>query len=279
MPGSLSGPWCWYRLASFPRETDVKIATWNVNGLNARLDFMRLWLESRQPDVVGLQELKMVDEAFPRDAFSALGYECMTHGQKSWNGVAVLSRLPLASVQVGLPGQEAFGARLLTVRVADALEFTTVYCPNGKTLEHADFSAKLQWFDDLVEWWNGRPSGPKVLCGDFNIVPEPLDSWRGEAGDGRIFHTPEERARLQALKQLGLVDLYRHRHPDEQTFSWWDYRGGAFHRKQGLRIDLLLGTEDLAERVIDAGTDRDFRKKQDGLTASDHAPVVAEIDL
>jgi exodeoxyribonuclease-3 len=260
----------------------MKIATWNVNGLKARLEFLKIWLERRAPDVVGLQELKLTDDAFPYAELDDLGYRAVTHGQKGWNGVAVLSRLPLETIQVGLPGQEAMGSRLLTVRL-DApaplgeVEFTTVYCPNGKTLEHDDYPAKLAWFDALLEHWRAQMGAARVLCGDFNIVPEPLDSWLGEAGDGRIFHTVAERDRLASLLDAGLVDLFRHRHPEAQIFSWWDYRGGAFHRKQGLRIDLVLGTEPVAKRVVEACTDRDFRKKQAGLTASDHAPVIVEL--
>jgi len=256
----------------------MKIATWNVNGLKARLDFLKHWLASREPDVVGLQELKLTDEVFPHTELSGLGYRSITHGQKSWNGVAVLSRLPMETVQIGLPGQEDFGSRLLTVRVDGRFDFSTVYCPNGKTLEHADYPAKLAWFDALVQHWQTGTSEARVLCGDFNIVPGALDSWLGEAGDGRLFHTGAERDRLEKLLSLGLTDLYRHCHPDEQTFSWWDYRGGAFHRKQGLRIDLLLGTEAITGRTLDVGTDRDYRKKQEGMTASDHAPVIAELD-
>jgi len=259
----------------------VKLATWNVNGLKARLDFMRLWLQARAPDVVGLQELKLTDDTFPHDAFADLGYRAVTHGQKSWNGVAVLSRLPIEPVQIGLPGQADFGARLLSVAVdapGGAVEFTTVYCPNGKTLEHADFPAKLSWFDTLVGHLAGRSLERAVLCGDFNIAPAPIDSWMGESGDGRLFHTADERARFAQLLELGLVDLYRHLHPAEQVFSWWDYRGGAFHRRQGLRIDLILGTPDIADRLVGAGVDRDYRKKQEGLTASDHAPVTVEIE-
>ncbi len=259
----------------------MKLATWNINGLRARLEFMKLWLEERRPDVVGLQELKLADEKFPHEFFEALGYRAVTHGQKSWNGVAVLSRLPITPVQVGLPGQEAFGSRLLSVEVGAAegpLRFTTVYCPNGKTLEHTDYQAKLRWFDALAEHLAAEPMGSGVLCGDFNIVPAPLDSWMGEAGDGRIFHTEAERTRFRRLLDRGLADLYRHLHPDEVAYSWWDYRGGAFHRGHGLRIDLLLGTPDVAGRLVSAGTDRDYRKKQDGLTASDHAPVLVELD-
>ncbi len=256
----------------------MKIATWNVNGLNARQEFIGLWLADRKPDLVGLQEIKLVDEAFPADFFAELGYQVVTYGQKAWNGVAVLSRHPVDVVQKGLPGQESAGARLITVRVEDGLEFTTVYCPNGKTLEHEDFAKKLDWFVSLSRYWRDRPAVGTVLCGDFNIVPAAIDSWRGQAGDGRIFHTVKERAALEALLDAGLEDLFRVVNPDEQAFSWWDYRGGSFHRGHGLRIDLILGSPDVAGRVVDVRTDRDYRKKKDGLTASDHAPVIAEID-
>ena len=259
----------------------MKLATWNVNGMKARLEFMKLWLEDRSPDVVGLQELKLTDETFPHEFFADLGYQALTHGQKSWNGVAVLSRLPMVVEQVGLPDQSDFGARLITVRIddgsADGLQFTTVYCPNGKTLEHDDYPAKLAWFDSLAGHLAENLAPASLLCGDFNIVPEALDSWMGADGEGRLFHTDAERSRMERIIGLGLTDLYRALHPEEQTFSWWDYRGGAFHRKQGLRIDLLLGTASVAERLAAAGTDRDYRKKQDGLTASDHAPVIAEL--
>jgi exodeoxyribonuclease-3 len=126
----------------------MRIATWNVNGLRARLDFVRLWLEDRQPDVVGLQELKVEDDDFPHDMFNALGYEVLTHGQKSWNGVAIASRLPMEISAKGLPGQEDFGARLITAQIED-LSFTTVYCPNGKDIDHDDFPRKLAWYDAL----------------------------------------------------------------------------------------------------------------------------------
>ena len=256
----------------------MRIATWNVNGLRARMDFVARWLESRAPDVVGLQELKLSDADFPHGELEALGYRAAVHGQKAWNGVAVLSREPAAVETRGLPGRADDGARLLQVRVA-GLRFATVYCPNGKTLDHPDFRMKLAWFDALRDHLAGVDrDSPFVIGGDFNIVPEPLDCWQGEAADGSIFCTEEERARYRSLLDLGLTDLFRRLRPDEQKFSWWDYRGGSFHRGMGLRIDMLLGTAAAASRVRNVEIDREYRKKQDGLTASDHAPVFADLD-
>lgn len=257
----------------------MRIATWNVNGLRARLDFIRAWLESRQPDVVGMQELKLSDHQFPEEAFSELGYHVSYHSQKAWNGVGVLSREPIGDVSPGLPGQDEQGARLITAEIGD-LSFTTVYVPNGKDVDHADYAGKLDWLDALGDHMSKAvdPEQQAILCGDFNIVPAAIDSWRGEKGDGRIFHTDEERKRFQALLNAGLLDLFRETCPEEQKFSWWDYRGGAFHRGHGLRIDFLLGTAPVLARVKDVWVDRDFRKKQDGMTASDHAPVIVDLE-
>lgn len=257
----------------------MKIATWNINGLRARLDFILHWLEARRPDLVGLQELKSTDEQFPHDVFEAAGYRAVTHGQKAWNGVAVLARESIETRQAGLPGQEEMGARLLTVDLGD-LSFTTIYCPNGKNLEHDDFPRKLAWLDTLQQHFEQQhdPERPTVLCGDFNICPAPIDSWNEAKLHGSIFHTDEERDRFRALTDWGFHDLFRERFRDEQVFSWWDYRGGAFHRGMGLRIDFLLGTRAVLDRVRSVETDRDYRKKKDGLTASDHAPVIAQLE-
>lgn len=257
----------------------MRIATWNINGLRARLDFVLAWLKDREPDVVGLQELKMTDEKFPHAAFEALGYQGISHGQKAWNGVAVLSRNPGEVIQKGLLGQEDFGSRLLSVRV-DGIVFTTLYCPNGKTLEHEDYLHKLAWFDDLAEYLGAQSAKDttQVLCGDFNVCPTALDSFDGTSSAGEIFHTDAERARIQSLYDLDLLDLFRQKHPDEQVFSWWDYRGGSFHRGHGLRIDFLLGNASIRQRLVSAQVDRDWRKKKDGMTPSDHAPVFIDID-
>ena len=161
----------------------------------------------------------------------------------------------------------------------DHFEFTTLYCPNGKSVEHEDYPNKLRWYESLAAHLEATPNERRIVCGDFNIVPHHIDSWRGASADGDVFHTTEERARFEGLMNTGLTDLFRERYPEEAQFSWWDYRGGAFHRRQGLRIDFVLGTPAIAEQISDVVIDRDYRKKQDGLTASDHAPVFADLAL
>jgi exodeoxyribonuclease III len=256
----------------------MRIATWNINGLRARLEYLLLWLRERRPDLVGLQELKLEDDQFPHLQFESEGYRAVVHGQKAWNGVAILSRDAVEVTQKGLPGQEDLGARLITAE-AGGLSFTTVYCPNGKSVDHPDFPRKLAWLETLATHLRsvGRPGRPAVLCGDFNICPAPVDSWNEELLSGTIFHTAEERARLAAILEGGFLDLFRRLHPETRSFSWWDYRGLAFPRNQGLRLDLLLATPDLAERVRSVGIDRDYRKKKDDRIPSDHAPVFADL--
>jgi exodeoxyribonuclease-3 len=256
----------------------MKIATWNINGLRARLEFVLAWLAQREPDVVGLQELKLEDEKFPHAAFEEIGYHAVNHGQKAWNGVAILSRQKAEVLARGLPGQADFGSRLLTAEVS-GLNFTTLYCPNGKSLDHEDYARKLAWFDDLAAHLaqEHEAASDSIVCGDFNICPGPLDSWQGEASQGALFHTQAERTRLQGLLDWGLHDLFRDKYPGEQAFSWWDYRGGSFHRGHGLRIDFLLATASVRDRLLDVEIDREWRKKKNELTASDHAPVIATL--
>jgi exodeoxyribonuclease-3 len=257
----------------------MRVATWNVNGLRARLDFVLHWLKNRQPDLVGMQEIKLSDEQFPHSELEQLGYRAVVHGQKSWNGVAILSRMPLEVTQRGLPGEEELGARLITAKAGD-LAFTTIYCPNGKSVEHPDFPRKLAWFDTLAGYFEKarRADEALVLGGDFNICPSPLDSWSEEKLSGHIFHTDTERQRFQRLLTWGFTDVYRQLFPDAQAFSWWDYRGGAFHKKQGLRIDFLLATPSVVARVRSVEIDREYRKKKDGITPSDHAPVFLDLE-
>jgi exodeoxyribonuclease III len=256
----------------------MRVATWNINGLRARHQLILHWLADRQPDIVGLQELKITESEFPRDIFEEAGYHAVVHGQKAWNGVAILSRQPMKLRHSGLPGQEALGARLISADLDD-LSFITAYVPNGKSATHDDFSRKLAWLDALARYLKETtsPERTTILCGDFNICPGRLDSWNEELLHGQIFHTDAERARFQRLLDIGFVDIYRQRFPDIQEFSWWDYRGGAFHKNQGLRIDSLLATQRAMARIEAVAIDREYRKKKHGITPSDHAPVFTDL--
>ena len=265
----------------------MTIATWNINGMQARLGFVGHWLAARAPDLALLQELKLTDDRFPHDELREAGYRALVHGQKSWNGVAVLAReetVRTAEVTSrGLPGLEEQGARLLGVRAEvdglGPLDCVSVYVPNGRTVEHPEFGHKLAFLDGLVSFAEREVSSdrPLVIGGDFNLCPAALDTWDEEAWREKIFHTADERGRFQALLALGMVDVFRAVNPELQQFSWWDYRAGNFHKNLGLRIDFLLATPPLAERTEAVTIDRDYRKKKDGMIASDHAPVIAEI--
>lgn len=257
----------------------MRIATWNINGLRARIDFLRHWLRERQPDIVGLQELKLTDEEFPHRELEAEGYHAVVYGQKAWNGVAILSRQAAEIRHKGLPGEEEFGSRLVSATV-EGLLFTTVYCPNGKDVGHVDFPLKLRWLESLEKFLREcHQSGePLVLCGDLNICPAATDTWNEARLHGQIFHTSQERERFQKLLNWGLRDIYRELLPDSRAFSWWDYRAGAFHKNQGLRIDFLLGNPPVLNRVRRVEIDREYRKKKDELVPSDHAPVLADLE-
>jgi len=256
----------------------VRIATWNVNSIKARLPFVLHWLAARQPDIVCLQELKLSDDKFPHEAIGELGYHACVHGQPTWNGVAVLSKQAATVQQAGLEGTATAGARLLTVNVGD-VSVTSVYVPNGKSVSHEDFAKKLHWMAKLNGYARSLidPTRKMLIGGDFNIVHRDADSCNPPGQARTIFHTDEERSQMDALLDAHLVDMYRAHHPEGDAFSWWDYRGGSFHKNQGLRIDLLLATAPLQAMVSDVWTDRDYRKKKDGHTASDHAPVIADL--
>ncbi|MEM1033921.1 MAG: exodeoxyribonuclease III [Myxococcota bacterium] len=254
------------------------VATFNVNSVKARLAFVMHWLEARAPDIACLQELKLDDDKFPFDDFERAGYHAAVHGQPQWNGVAVLSRKPLTVVHRGLPGAEDQGARLITVDV-DGLEVTSVYVPNGKTVSHEDYGRKLVFLERLSDYLAERMAAgsPMVVGGDFNLGHRDLDSHDPQRLAGHIFHTEAERRALDVLLGHGLHDLYRETEPEGTMFSWWDYRAGAFHKGHGLRIDLLLGDASVRARTEGVHIDRDYRKKKDGQTPSDHAPVTATL--
>jgi exodeoxyribonuclease-3 len=252
----------------------VDIATWNVNSVRARLPRLLAWLARRRPDVVCLQETKVVDESFPREPIEELGYHCVTYGQKTYNGVAILSLAPAAEVARGLPGDEpeaprrVIGARISGVRVL------SVYAPNGGDVDRPTYPAKLKWYQRLREWLDGavQPGEDLVLCGDLNVAPEERDVWDADAWRGKILFSEPEKQALAHLAAWGLIDVVRLHHPETGLYTWWDYRAGAFHRGWGLRIDHILASAPMARRCSGALVDR---KERAGEKPSDHAPVIA----
>jgi exodeoxyribonuclease-3 len=257
----------------------VIVATWNINGIRARIQRLQEWLAERKPDIACLQELKIVEDEFPHLELRAAGYHVVLAGQQGWNGVAVIARERPEVVTRELAGAGVAGARFIAARVGQ-LEVASVYIPNGKTIDHSDYRMKLRWLERLAEHLESRPdrTAPLLVGGDFNVCWTPLDSYGGTRFDGKIFHTAAERQLVDRVRGAGLVDLFRQKYPDVPGFSWWDYRAGCFHKGEGMRLDLLFATEPVAARVKDVYVERDYRKKSKaGAIPSDHAPVVAEL--
>jgi exodeoxyribonuclease-3 len=253
----------------------MKIAAWNVNSVRARLDRLVDWLKSAQPDVVCLQELKCTDAEFPMEAVRAAGYHAVTHGQKTYNGVAILAKVEPTDVVCGLSdGVDDSHARLIAATV-NGVRVVSAYAPNGQEVNSPAYEYKLQWYGRLRRYLDSRhkPGEPLVLCGDWNVAPEDIDVWDPPLWEGQTLCTPKERAALRELCAFGLTDTFRKLHPGEQRFSWWDYRMLAFPKNKGLRIDHIFATAPMAERLVAADVDREARK---GKQPSDHAPVWAE---
>lgn len=256
----------------------MKIATWNINSVRARLDRLLEYLKTREPDVLCLQELKCTEEQFPLLELQALGYRAEVFGQKTYNGVAILSKQPVTDVARNMgTGDEQ--ARLICGTV-DGVTIVNLYAPNGQSVDSEAYQYKLEWYSRLSRWLEPKAQGELLVCGDFNVAPEAIDTWDPALWDGQTLFTSRERSALkQVMEHNRLVDLFRAKHPGEAgRFSWWDYRAGAFHLNRGLRIDLILGTAPILPRVRSVTIDRDFRKKKEGLTPSDHAPVLVELD-
>ena len=254
----------------------MRLATWNVNSLKARLERVEAWLAEVEPDVLCVQETKLADDAFPALSLAALGYEAVHHGEGRWNGVAVLSRIGITDAVHGfaVPGPND-EARLLTVRCGSAVVITA-YAPNGRSVGHPQFQHKLAWFDRLLAHLDevASPDDEVVLCGDLNVAPEDRDVWDAAAVHGSTHITDVERARFQALLDWGMVDVFRQCHPGvDRLYTWWDYRAGNFHKHKGMRIDHVLATRPLADRLSWSIIDRNARK---GTGPSDHAPLLAE---
>jgi exodeoxyribonuclease III len=256
----------------------LRLATWNVNSVIARLPRLLEWMTLARPDVLCLQETKIADGDFPRAELEALGYEVAAHGDGRWNGVAILSRVGLEEVRRGFAGEPGFPApeaRALSA-TCGGLRIWCVYVPNGRELESPHFEYKLAWLAALAEAVRAELPArrPLALCGDFNIAPGDDDVWDPAAFVGSTHVSPAERNALGALLALGLVDL-RPRALKGTPFTYWDYRAGMFHKGCGMRIDLVLADDALASAVRDAYIDRDARK---GTKPSDHAPVVVDLD-
>jgi exodeoxyribonuclease III len=257
----------------------VRIATWNVNSIKQRLPRLLPWLDERKPDVVCLQETKLADDKLAELLGSELedrGYEIAAHGEAAWNGVAIISRVGLEGVVAGLPGGPGFPhqeARAVAATCA-GVRVVSVYVPNGRTPGSDHYDYKLAWLASLRHVVAAGPEAT-VVCGDVNIAPTDEDVFDPDAYVGQTHVTPPERAALAALQDIGLHDVVRDRWPGERVFTYWDYRAGMFHQDCGMRIDLVLATAPVADRVRAAWIDRQARK---GKGPSDHAPVIVDLD-
>lgn len=252
----------------------MKLVTWNINSIRARTDRLVGWLETNRPDVVCLQETKVEDAAFPLERVRAAGYHVAMFGQRTYNGVAILSTQPLDDVTRGfgdeVPDDEArvIAATTHGIRVVD------LYVPNGQDLTAEKYPYKLAWFGRLRAYLERttRPEAPVIVCGDMNVTADDQDVWAPDQWRDQIHCSPKERAALAEVRAWGLTDVFRVHTPEGGVWSWWDYRGVSFFKNQGLRIDHILATAPLASRCTACTIDRAARKGQD---ASDHAPVIA----
>ena len=253
----------------------MRIATWNINGIKARQAIVETWLKEHSPDIVCLQEIKTVDEGFPREAFEALGYNVETFGQKSWNGVAILSKTRFDEVTRGLPGDESDEQSRLIEGVFSLAEGVVrvccIYLPNGNPVDTEKFPYKLRWMDRLIAFVEERLrlEEPFVLLGDFNIIPEAIDAKHPENWWGDALYRPESLEKFRALKNLGLTDALR-AVTDAPAYTFWDFQEGAWRRDNGIRIDHLLLSPQAADRLTSVKVHRDVRGWD---KPSDHVPV------
>jgi exodeoxyribonuclease III len=278
----------------------VRVATWNVNSVKQRVVRLLPWLDERQPDVVCLQETKLTDDAFELllgEELRGRGYELALHGEPQWNGVAILSRVGLDDVAKGIPGAPGFPHQEARAVAASCggVRVHSVYVPNGRAPDSDHYRYKLAWLEALAGMVGGGDGGgggervgdgaragedrgaqePRMVCGDMNIAPTDADVFDPKAYEGHTHVTPAERAALAVLGEHGLRDVVRDRWPNERVFTYWDYRAGMFHQDLGMRIDLVLASAEVAQRVQAAWVDRQARK---GSGPSDHAPVIVDLD-
>jgi exodeoxyribonuclease-3 len=252
------------------------IATWNVNSVRSRLERVAGWTERARPDVLCLQEIKTTDDLFPLEPFAELGYHAEVFGQKTYNGVAILSLKPITKVVRNLPDDEEDAPRRLIAGTVGGVRIVNVYVPNGQSPESEKFVYKMDWLARLRAFLaeTAKPADPLLLLGDFNIAPEERDVRYPDLWRGHIHFHPKEHAALARITSWGLHDLLRKHHEEEGLYSWWDYRQLAFQKNNGLRIDLILGTKKMLDRCTGVEIFRDERK---GESPSDHVPVVAAL--
>jgi exodeoxyribonuclease III len=254
----------------------LKLATWNVNSIAARLPLVTKWLTEAQPDVLCLQEIKCTDDRFPASEFAALGYESTVFGQRTYNGVAILSHTKCRDVQRGFPDDGAEAQARLLAGTVEGMRIVNVYIPNGQAVGTDKYAFKLDWMRRLRAFFDTqyKTSQQVLLCGDFNVAPEDRDVHNPKLWENRALFSKPERAALQEIKDWGFTDAFRLHNDEPKQFSWWDYRGGAFKRNLGLRIDHIWTTKRLAERTTSAAIDKAPRAWE---RPSDHAPVIIEM--
>lgn len=255
----------------------MKIATWNVNSLNVRLSHVLEWLDSAKPEVLVLQEIKQLTEAFPADEFADAGYQAIASGQKTYNGVAVIAKTEPGDPVTDFPGFKDPQRRILASTI-DGIRVVNLYVPNGSEVGSEKYEYKLGWLEALKGFLKAEMKTHEnlVVLGDFNIAPDDRDVYDPEKWGDAILCSPLEREALRRLLDLGLSDVYRQFEQPEQTFSWWDYRAAGFRRNAGLRIDLILASDALAGKCTASYIDREPRTWE---RPSDHTPVVAEFAL
>jgi exodeoxyribonuclease-3 len=258
----------------------VRIATWNVNSIKQRLDAALTWLAERQPDIVCLQETKCVDDAFPREPIEALGYNVAVHGQKAFNGVALLSKFPFDEVRNGLPGDDFDDhARFIEGVISTAtgaLRVASIYLPNGNPPDTEKYAYKLRWMRRLFDYARDRLSlqEPLVLAGDYNVIPAAIDARNAQAWTGDALYLPRTRGAFRALTHLGLTDALRAASDDAELYTFWDYQAGSWQKNNGIRIDHVLLSPPAADKLTGVGIDRHVRSWE---KPSDHVPVWVDV--
>ena len=251
----------------------MRIASWNINSLRKRQDRLFAWLEETQPDIVCLQETKCPDGQFPALALQLAGYRSVYHGEKSYNGVAILAKNELYDIRTSLRDEVVDPQARVVAATVGPLRVFSIYAPNGQAVGSPPYEYKLQWYRRLRDCVAKEKFHDLVMCGDFNVAPEDIDVYDPQLWHGAIMASDGERAAFRELCSLGLIDTFRIHHKEGELFSWWDYQMRSFEKNRGLRIDAVLANESLAKKCIASGIDREMRAGKD---PSDHAPVWAE---